>query len=120
MTTLEIGTQLVNLVREGKYEEAMTTLYHPEIVSVEAMEGETQTVTGIDACAKKGEMWSQTMEVHGSTIEGPFPNGDEFAVYFDYDATDRESGSRFHMKEVGVYKVADGKVAHEKFYYHMG
>ena len=111
---------MVALLREGKFEEAMTTHYHPEIVSVEAAEGEGQTVVGMEACAKKGEMWGETMEVHGMNIEGPFPNGDEFCIYYDFDVTQRASGHRFHMKEVGVYKVEGGKVIHEKFYYSMG
>ena len=36
MTTLEVGKKLVELCKQGKNQEAMDTLYAPDIVSVEA------------------------------------------------------------------------------------
>jgi len=36
-------------------------------------------------------------------------------VQFDLDATEKASGKRMPMSEVGVYKVKDGKVAREEF-----
>ena len=36
MTALEIGTKLIDLCKAGNNQEAMETLYHPNIVSVEA------------------------------------------------------------------------------------
>lgn len=123
MTNKEVGTKLVELCRAGKLEEAMTTLYSPDIVSVEAgaPPGGNAECKGLAACAEKGKMFQAAHEIHGSVVEGPFPHGnDKFAVFFDYDLTRKDSKQRFHMKEVAVYWVKDGKVSREEFYYAMG
>ena len=55
-----------------------------------------------------------------STKGGPFPHGnDRFCVMFDYDVTNKPSGQRFQMEEVGLYTVADGKISKEEFFYAM-
>jgi ketosteroid isomerase-like protein len=117
---LEVGQQLVSLCQEGKFKEAIDELYSPDIVSVEAMPGEMQTVQGLDAIFGKLDWWESSMEVHSVKVDGPFPHGDEFIVFFDMDVTDKEKGVRFPMREAALYTVKDGKIVHEKFYYTMG
>lgn len=58
-------------------------------------------------------------EIHASNVEGPFPNGDRFAVFFDYDLTSKENKQRFHMKEVALYTVKGDKIVREEFFYSM-
>lgn len=51
-------------------------------------------------------------------MEGPWPHGDDrFAVRFTYDITNKPSGMRMQMDEIGVFTVADGKVVREEFFY---
>lgn len=121
MTVLEIGTKLVELVNANKNHEAMETLYHPNIVSVEAgaPPGQSPEVKGLGACLEKGKQFQQRMEVHAGTAEGPYPNGNRFAVFFDYDVTPRAGGPRFHMKEVALYTVEGDKIVREEFFYKM-
>ena len=58
------------------------------------------------------------MEVHSSTVEGPFLHGeDHFGVIFDFDATDKESKERVTMKELAIYTVKGGKIIREEFFY---
>ena len=116
----EVGTQLVALCREGKFHEAISTLYSPEIVSVEAMEGEQQTVSGLEAVLGKAAWWGDNHEVHSADVDGPYPNGDKFIVFFNMDVTFKPEGRRFLMKEAGLYKVVDGKIVKEKFFYSTG
>lgn len=118
--TLEVGQQLVSLCKEGKFKEAVEQLYGPDIVSIEAMPGEQQTVQGLDAIYGKLAWWESSMETHSVKLDGPFPNGDEFVVFFDMDVTDKEKGHRFSMREAALYTVRDGKIVREKFYYSMG
>lgn len=121
MTTLEIGTTLVGLVRAHKNHEAMETLYAPDIVSVEAgaPPGGSPEVKGVKACLDKGKQWEARMEVHSGKVDGPYPNGDRFAVTYEYDVTPRAGGARFVMREVAVYTVANDKIVREEFFYAM-
>jgi ketosteroid isomerase-like protein len=50
----------------------------------------------------------------------PYPNDDRFAVRFTYDVTNKGSGQRFTMDEVGLFTVKDGKIVREEFFYSMG
>jgi len=121
MTALEIGTKLVDLVKAHKNHEAMETLYHPNIVSVEAGApgGQNPEAKGIPACLEKGKQFAQRMEVHGGNVDGPFPNGNRFAVFYDYDVTPRAGGERFRLKEVALYTVEGDKIVREEFFYKM-
>jgi hypothetical protein len=121
MTALEIGTKLVDLVKAGKNAEAMETLYHPDIVSLEAgaPPGQSPESKGLPACLEKGKMFEKRMEVHGANVDGPFPLGDRFAVFYDYDVTPKAGGPRTRMKEVGLYTVAGDKIVREEFFYKM-
>jgi hypothetical protein len=40
-------------------------------------------------------------------------------VVFKLDVTYKPESKRFTLEEVGVYKVADGKVVYEEFFYNM-
>lgn len=121
MTTKEVADKLVQLCRQGKFEEATETLYSPNIVSVEAgaPPGQSRETKGIDGVRAKGKWWVENHDVHSSTVEGPLVAGSHFAVTFKMDITFKPEKKRFSMEEIGVYKVADGKVVHEEFFYNM-
>jgi len=121
MTTLEIANTLVQLCREGRNHDAIKTLYAADVVSVEAMapEGESRETVGRDAALAKGQWWVDTHETHSASVTGPWPNGDQFIVGFDFDVTHKPSGRRFRMQEMGLYTVKNGQIVHEAFFYAM-
>src|SRR5882757_1886213 len=112
MTPMEIGTKLVALVKAGKNSEAMETLYDPAIVSVEAGSppGMNRESTGLAACLEKGKMFRERHEVRSSSVQGPFPNGDRFAIFLSYELTQRATNQQMTMNEVAVYTVANDKI----------
>ena len=116
---LNIGKQLVQYCQQGKNMEAIETLYDQNIVSVEAMEmpqmGRQQE--GIEAIKAKNEWWLNAHEVHSAQITGPFPNGERFAVNFNYDISNKETGQRTQMSEVGLYTIENGKITREEYFY---
>ena len=122
MTTLEVGKKLVELCKQGKNQEAMETLYSPDIVSVEAaaMPGLPAEVRGRDAVFAKGKWWNDNLMIHSATTEGPWPNGDRFVVRFSYDVTHKPSSRRFTMDEAALFTVKDGKIVREEFFYVTG
>ncbi len=121
MTTQEVANTLVKLCSQGKFDEAMRTLYSPDIVSVEAgaPPGQSRESKGLDAVMAKGEWWTANHEVHSSSVEGPLVAASHFAVVFKFDVTFKPQQKRFRMEEVAVYKVADGKIVYEEFFYSM-
>lgn len=121
MTTQEVADNLVQLCKEGKFKEAVDTLYSPDIVSMEAgaPPGGSRESKGLAAVQAKGEWWMANHEVHSAVIEGPLVAAQHFAVTFKMDVTFKPQSRRFTMEEVAVYKVVDGKVVYEEFFYSM-
>ena len=122
---LTVGKRLVELCNAGQFYQAVTELYGPSIVSVEATAepGQSPEVQGLPEVLKKMQWWTDNHEVHGSTTTGPFPHlGDRFAVIFEFDVTPKfgpMNGKRFTMQEVGVYTLKDSKIVREEFFYSM-
>jgi hypothetical protein len=121
MTTQEIANKLVELCSVGKFHEAMVALYSNDIVSMEAgaPPGGSREAKGLDAVKAKGEWWSNNHEVHAAKVEGPLVAGSHFAVTFKLDVTFKPEKRRFTMEEIAVYKVANGKIVYEEFFYAM-
>ena len=121
MTTHEVANTLVKLCSEGNFKEATETLYAQDIVSVEASAppGGSRETKGLPDVLAKGEWWVSNHEVHSSIVEGPLVAADHFAVTFKMDVTFKPANRRFYMEEIGIYKVADGKVIYEQFFYTM-
>jgi ketosteroid isomerase-like protein len=117
MNTEEVATRLVELCRNGEWRKALDELYAKDIVSVEAheMENMPAEMRGIDQVRGKTDWWEKNMEVHSAKVSGPFVARDTFVVQFDVDVTEKASGKRMQMSEVGIYTVKDGKVAREEF-----
>jgi ketosteroid isomerase-like protein len=121
MTTQAVADKLVALCSQGKFMEAAKELYSPEIVSMEAgaPPGQSRESKGIAAVQAKGEWWSTNHEVHSMSVEGPLVAGAFFTVVFKMDVTFKAQSRRFQMDEVAVYKVVDGKIVYEEFFYSM-
>lgn len=121
MKTMDIARQLVALCREGRNEEALDTLFDPDVVSVEAgaPPGMQREYRGLAAVKTKGQWWRDNHEVHSASVSGPWPHDDRFAVGFQYDVTNKPSGQRIRMDEIGLYYVRNGKIVREEFFYEM-
>ena len=121
MTTQEVAKKLVQFCSEGKFNEAVETLYSDEIVSMEAgaPPGQSRETRGIAGVKAKAEWWAANHEVHSSVVEGPLVAGSHFAVTFKMDITFKPQSKRFQMEEIAVYKVAGGKIVYEEFFYSM-
>lgn len=119
MNSMEIGKKLVELCRQGKNLEALNTLFAADVVSVEAgaPPGMQREAKGLAAVKAKGEWWVANHEVHSASVTGPWPHDDRFIVGFQYDVTNKPSGQRMKMDEVGLYTVRNGKIIREEFFY---
>ena len=120
MTTQEVANRLVSLCREGKNIEAMEELYGDNVVSTEMPGAPNPVTSGIKEVVAKSEQWlNNVQEFHRSEISEPQVAGDHFSCTMDFDVTFKDRG-RQQMQEVCVYKVDNGKIVNEQFFYNMG
>ncbi len=121
MTTQEVANQLISLCSEGKFSEAVSSLYSEDIESVEASAppGGPREVKGLKAVQAKGEWFEANHQIHSIKVEGPLLAGAHFSVAFIMDCTFKPQEKRFNMEEIAVYKVVDGKIVYEQFFYSM-
>lgn len=121
-SAMEIGKKLVDLCRQGKFKECLDALYSPKVVSIEAHSppNTSPRMEGIAAVKGKAEWWEKNHEIHGVTVNGPWPHGDRFIVNFNLEVTPKVgpmAGKRHTMEEAALYTVKDGKIVHEEFFY---
>ena len=117
MTVKDIADDITAMLRAGQADEAGEKYWAADVVSIEAMPGDMAEVRGVEGVRAKGEWWTSAHEVHAMEVEGPYLNGDQFAVRMKMDLTVKESGERITMDEIGLYTVKDGKIAEERFFY---
>ncbi len=96
---------------------AAEAMWSEDVVSIENMDGPMARLEGREAVHGKSVWWFGAHEVHAYEVQGPFVNGDQFALVFRIDVTQKESGQRIQMEEVGLYTVRNGKVTEERFFY---
>ncbi len=123
--TMRVGHELVDFCRSGKNTQAIDELYSPTIVSVEAAASPAMParVEGLDAVRGKNEWWEKNHEVHGASVDGPWPHGDRFIVHYKFDVTAKSgpmAGQRMTLDETALYTVQQGKIVQEEFFYDMG
>jgi ketosteroid isomerase-like protein len=117
MSTQQVADDIVAMWRKGQFNETGEKYWADNVVSREPGTGDMAVVQGKAAAHGKGEWWEANHEVHGVTVEGPWVNGDEFAVRLGMDVTFKPEGRRFKMEEIALYTVKDDKIAEERFFY---
>ncbi len=124
MSAIEIGKRLVELCNAGESLKAVDLLYDEKIVSIEGQESDAipARIEGISAVRGKSVWWYENHDVHASTATGPFcgHRDDQFVVKFDIDVTNKPSGQRIQMTEVGIYTVGGDQIVQEEFLYLVG
>lgn len=118
MTTKEVASQLVKICREGKVEEAKLQFFTEDTWSIEPAEGILPKETkGLKAIQQKAELFISLVEdFFGSTITDPVIAGDYFTIYWTSDLK-MKGGPRQANSEICLYKVKDGKIISEQFFY---
>ena len=121
MTTQEVANRYMELEKQGKWMEIQEELYSPEIVSIEPEHAAAmgmQTITnGLDAIKAKGKAFNEMIEeMHGGYCTEPVVGGDYFSVAMGMDVT-MKGGQKMKMDEVCVFKVNEGKIISEQFFF---
>ena len=122
MSTQEVANQWASLCRAGKYDQAQAELYADHCVSLEmeGAQGLPQRVEGMEAIKAKGAQWHQMIqEVHHDEIGDPIVAGDFFSATLKTDLTMKGQPRRVN-EEVGLFRVENGKIVSEQFFYSLG
>ena len=117
MSTEQVATDIVKLCQAGKFAEAGEKYWADEVVSLEPQGGPMQETRGKDAVRGKSEWWENNHEIHSAQAEGPYINGDQFTVRFTMDMTDKQTGKRQTVQEIGLYTIKNDKIVEERFFY---
>jgi hypothetical protein len=120
MDTEAVARRLVELCRAAQYEQAQRELYAEDAVSIEpawAPAGSLGNAKGLPAIFEKSRKFAEGLEaVHSAGCSDPVIAADWFSVAMTLDATFKGMG-RSTIEEICVYRVRDGKIVHEQFFY---
>ncbi len=117
MTTTDVATQFFEYMQVGAFDKIYAELFHQDATSEEAPGSDWGKAKGMKEIEEKGKKWNDTIEtMHGGSTEKPIVAGDYFTCYMTMDFTPK-GGSRIMMNEIGLYKVENGKIVSEQFFY---
>ncbi len=119
MDTPQIAARLVELCRQGQFEQAQKELFAEDVVSIEAFAtpGFQKETKGLAANIEKGRQFeAMTEETHSIQVSEPLISGNIIAFVLEMDMTMKGRG-RTAFNELCVYHVKDGKIISEQFFY---
>lgn len=117
MTTKDVAEKLIGYCRQGKFEEAAKELYDINIVSIEPDGAADKELKGLEAVVAKGERFNDMVEeFHSMEVSDPLVADNFFSCSMKMDITFK-GAPRMTMEEICMYKVANGKIVHEEFFY---
>ncbi|MES2796118.1 MAG: nuclear transport factor 2 family protein [Bacteroidota bacterium] len=117
MTTEEVANRFNELAQQGQFEQILAELFSQDAKSIEPENAPWQTVQGLDKIIEKGKAWHEVMEeMHGGHTSSPLVAGNYFTCVMGMDVTLKGQG-RMKLDEVAVYKVENGKIVSEQFFF---
>ncbi|MEM9821760.1 MAG: nuclear transport factor 2 family protein [Bacteroidota bacterium] len=122
MSPQEVANKWAEYCRTGQWEKALEELYDDHCISLEmkGAQGFPERVEGKEAIKAKGEQWEQMVETfHGLEIEGPMVAANYFTATMKMDIT-MKGVPRMVNEEVAVFRVENGKIVNEQFFYPVG
>ena len=120
MNTEQVAKRLVDLCRQGKYQEAQDELYSNDAVSVEMEGSGPRQREGARCDSREGQAVQRDGRGRARRQRRrAIVVGNWFAVTMTMDATMKGRG-RVNMQEICVYQVKDGKIVREQFFYDLG
>jgi ketosteroid isomerase-like protein len=123
MSVEYVAQRLVDLCREGHFEQAQNELYAQDAVSIEPEglpPGSLGSVSGLQAIRDKGRQFQERIKtVHSNVVSEAIIADNWFSLAMTLDVTMKQHG-RVMMSEICVYHVRDDKIVQEQFFYDVG
>ncbi|WP_299533753.1 nuclear transport factor 2 family protein [Ulvibacterium sp.] len=117
MSTQEVADKLVAYCRHGRFSEAVEELYGQDITSIEPDGSPAKEVHGLEGVKQKMQDFNNMVEeVHGMEVSDPLVADKFFSCTMKMDVTFK-GAPRSTMEEICLYKVEDGKITYEEFFF---
>lgn len=117
MNTCEVAKKLVRYCREQRHKTAIRELYADGCTSREMPDSPDELVVGKDAIIEKNNQWFQAVkEFHECDVSDPIIAGNVFCCRMIVDAT-FYGRPRMQLEEICVYRVENGQIVSEQFFY---
>jgi len=117
---VELGREFVQTMLDRRGIGHVTELYSENAESVEAVVPpgrELRIAKGRIAIQAKREVWAAAHKIQKLVADGPYvhpPN--RFAVRFEVQVTQKETGRQMTLREIAMYTVEEGKIVREEFF----
>lgn len=117
---IKLGQVFVQAMRDRRGIAHIDELYAEHAESIEAVVPPGRDVPiakGREAIKAKREDWAATHDIHKLDADGPYihpPN--QFAVRFEAEVTQKNTGQKKTLREIAVYSVQEGKIVREDFF----
>lgn len=118
MTTREVAFRFNELAQQEKWFEIQEELFAENVKSIEPVNSPYMSYAeGKANVRKKGEGFVKKIDAfHGATTSEPAVGGNYFAVGREMEVTVQGFG-RIQMNQVMLYKVQNGQIVSEQFFY---
>jgi hypothetical protein len=117
-TTQQVAARYNALAQQEKWFEIQDELFAENVKSIEPPDSPyLKDAEGKIPVRRKGEDWVKRIEaVHSRFTTPPVVGGDYFAVGREVDIT-VEGHGRIQKNQIMLYRVSDGKIVSEQFFY---
>ena len=117
MTTQDVAAKFYEYMQQGAFDKIYAELFSEHATSEEAPGSDWGKANGMNEIREKGKKWNETVEeMFGGTTDKPIIAGDYFTSYMTMDFKPK-GAERTTMKEIGLYRVKNGKIVSEQFFY---
>ena len=117
MTTQDVAAKFYEYMQQGAFDKIYSELYSESATSEEPPGSDWGTANGMDEIREKGKKWAETVEeMYSGTTGEPVIAGDYFISYMTMDFKPKGK-ERSILEEIGLYRVKEGKIVSEQFFY---
>lgn len=117
MTNQEVANRLVKLLREGNFNAVYDELFHSDALHIEPQSEHFARVEGVCAIkAKDAVMQENIASVYGLEVGDAIVAKDYIAIPYKMTVSLKD-GNKWQLDEIIVYKVENGKIVSEQFFY---
>ena len=114
MMTQEIAEQLTIYCRAGKFNEAYNTLFAQHAKSIEP---DGTIAEGLTAILEKSDSFVETVQFVACEVGEAQIAGNYFSMAQTFHSIIRQTGEKKQMQEIAIYKIENGQIVEERFFY---